>query len=85
MDIRNRVIHCTAAVLKKGEEEIERLPEEESLSTVGVDSINFVEIVVSLEEEFHIIFEDEELLLQNLDTMKKLCAVIAGKVENAVA
>ena len=50
------------------------------LGLLGLDSLNCMDIVVNLEEEFNIVFQDEELLLDNLNTIAKLTAVVEAKL-----
>ena len=38
-----------------------KLGEDTLLNEISLDSLSFIEVLVSLEEEFHIEFEDEEL------------------------
>ncbi len=42
----------------------------------GVDSVRLFDMVVGLEEDFSVSFEDEELTIENFDTV----AAIAGRV-----
>ena len=42
------------------------LTEDTDLTTLGLDSMTCVEVVVNLEEEFGITFEEEDLLVENM-------------------
>ncbi len=81
MELVERIKNIISTVLKVDKEKIDEISQDETLNRVGVDSVNFIEIVVSLEEEFNIAFEDDELLLQNLNTINKLQTIIAGKLD----
>lgn len=45
---------------------------ENDLSELGLDSVSFIRLIVSLEEEYSIEFEDENLILSNMNTVKKI-------------
>lgn len=80
MELAERIENIILTVLKIEPEIIKELSPDETLNRIGVDSVNFIEIVISLEEEFNIAFEDDELLLQNLNTINKLKNVISNKL-----
>ncbi len=80
MELTERIENIILTVLKIDPEIIKELSPDESLNRIGVDSVNFIEIVISLEEEFNIAFEDDELLLQNLNTINKLKNIISNKL-----
>lgn len=46
------------------------------LSELGMDSISFVHIVVALEEEFNCEIPDEKLIISEMNTVKKIIAVL---------
>ncbi|EMS70587.1 acyl carrier protein [Ruminiclostridium cellobioparum] len=80
MELEEKIENIILNVLKIQPEIIKELSPDETLNRIGVDSVNFIEIVISLEEEFNIAFEDDELLLQNLNTVNKLKSVISNKL-----
>ncbi len=80
MELTQRIENIITAVLKLEPEKIKELSRDETLNRIGVDSVNFIEIVISLEDEFGIAFEDDELLLQNLNTINKLHNIISDKL-----
>lgn len=49
---------------------------EEDLPSVGMDSICFVKIIVSLEDEFECEIPDSKLLISEMNTAKKVIAVL---------
>jgi phosphopantetheine attachment domain protein len=49
---------------------------DEDLSVMGMDSMEFVTIVVALEEEFDCEIPDEKLLISELNTVNKIYEVI---------
>lgn len=80
MELAERIENIILTVLKIEPEIIKELSPDETLNRIGVDSVNFIEIVISLEEEFNIAFEDDELLLHNLNTINKLKSIISNKL-----
>ena len=54
------------------------------LGTLGMDSINCMEVIIALEEMFHIAFIEEELLLYNINSVNKLADIIEKKLAYAV-
>ena len=49
---------------------------EDDLSVVGMDSIDFVKIIVSLEEMFECEIPDSKLLISEMNTAKKIIDVL---------
>jgi len=82
MELVERIEKIITDVLKIEPGTIKEISRDDTLNRIGVDSVNFIEIVISLEDEFNITFEDEELLLQNLNTINKLKNVITQKLES---
>ncbi|MCG8501291.1 MAG: acyl carrier protein [Firmicutes bacterium] len=54
----------------------ENIDENEDLSEYGFNSLRAMELVVNIEDEFGIELEDEDLLIDNLDTIAKLRIVV---------
>jgi len=64
--------------------EAEGLGDETSFLEEGIiDSTGILEVVDYLEEEFSISVDDEELIPENLDSIKNLEAYITRKIQNA--
>lgn len=51
---------------------------EEDLSVFGMDSIAFIRIIVSLEEEFECEVPDSKLLLTEMNTVNKIYEVLSS-------
>lgn len=49
---------------------------DDNLLELGVDSIKFIQIIVSLEEEFECEIPDEKLLITEMDTVQKITGVL---------
>ncbi len=80
MDLVERIEKIIINILRIEPERIREISGDETLNRIGVDSVNFIEIVIGLEDEFNITFEDDELLLQNLNTINKLKNIITQKL-----
>lgn len=81
MDSYRAIVEIVAMVFRLDSEKVRKMSGDEPLSTIGLDSLNCMEIVVNIEEEFAITFHDEELLLDNLNTINKLCGAVSKKLE----
>ncbi|TNJ64371.1 acyl carrier protein [Paenibacillus hemerocallicola] len=53
---------------------------EEELTSLGLDSIKSVNLIVDLEEMYHIVFDEDELLTENFSTISKIVARVQGKL-----
>ena len=54
---------------------------EEDLSSLGLDSITFIRVIVALEEAFDIEIPDEKLLITEMNTGSKMVSVIAAVMD----
>jgi acyl carrier protein len=61
-------------ITKKVQELLEndKITEVDDLTSLGLDSIRSIELIVDLEADFDITFEDSELLLDNFKTIEKI-------------
>ncbi len=80
MDIRERIIKCIALVLKIAIENVKEISGDQSLQTIGMDSLTCVDIIVNIEQEFGFCLEDDLLLMEYIDTINKLTKIVAQKV-----
>lgn len=71
-DMVEKIYKIIEDVLKLTAEEIEKVTEDTDLIEVGMDSLNAIEVVVNIENEFDIQVEDEDLLLSNISTVRLL-------------
>jgi acyl carrier protein len=85
MIAKDKVEEIISTALRIEPERVNELPGDELLSTIGLDSLNCMEIVIQIEEFFGIAFEDEELLLENLNTLNKLMGLIDSKLDQNVS
>ncbi|WP_339307539.1 acyl carrier protein [Paenibacillus sp. FSL R5-0519] len=59
------------------------IPVDERLENLGFNSIKYISLIVSLEEEFEIIFRDEDLLYECFATVEQIEWRISGMVSSA--
>jgi len=85
MEMAEKIAKVVGDVLNRTLDPVETMSGDEPLHTLGMDSINCVEIILQLEEEFNIAFEDEELMLDNLNSINKLCKIVKHKQVEHVA
>ncbi|HAU86724.1 MAG TPA: phosphopantetheine-binding protein [Lachnospiraceae bacterium] len=57
------------------------LDKESSLAANGIDSIEFITIVIALEEEFDIKFGDMQLVYSNYKTLGQLLSTVQQVIE----
>ena len=55
---------------------------EENLPDLGMDSIAFIQIIVTLEERFECEIPDEKLLITEMDTVPKMIDVLQALYDN---
>ncbi len=75
---REAVLHCLAKVLRQPVENLSSIPPEQDLSEIGLDSIRFIELVVALEDEFHLVIRDSDLLFQKFNTLSKVYSMVSS-------
>jgi len=74
-EIQEKVYRIVNDIIEATEIMLDQL--EIDLSTIGMDSIAFIRIVVALEETFNIEIPDEFLLITEMNTISKMINVIS--------
>ncbi len=46
------------------------------IETYQIDSITFIEMILEIEEEFSILVPDESLIMENVNTVEKIAALV---------
>lgn len=57
----------------------EEIDPETNLEEYGMDSFEYIKLVIALENEFQIEFENEKLDFRNLSTLKSIASYIVEK------
>lgn len=60
---------------------VEEIGVDESLVEFGINSFNFVRIIVGIEAEFGIVFDNETLRFDTMDTLNKITAYITSQMK----
>ncbi|NBI29828.1 acyl carrier protein [Chengkuizengella marina] len=60
----------------------ENIENTDYLAEYGFDSIEMIELIIDLEEKFHILFDDEELLPENFQTINQITRLCMEKLES---
>lgn len=70
----DKVLHILNENIETAEITLKNL--EDDLSSIGMDSIGFVNIIVSLEEEFDCEIPDSKLLISEMNTAQKIIDIL---------
>ena len=62
----------------KTTEPIDDFDADQCLQNIGLDSVTFIRIVVEIENRFEFEFPDEKLAITEVETIRKLCSVVAS-------
>ena len=80
-DIIKRVKEIVSEVLENSDD-IANLKPEDSLLDYGITSVNYIRIIVELEQEYGIEFDDDDLSIETLKTLNDLVDYIIDRKEN---
>jgi len=81
-EIRTFLFGTIAQLTDKPELE-HQLSEDASIQETGMDSVRIINLVVQIEAEYDIAFEDEELLIENFETVSKIKEQVVRKLNEA--
>lgn len=59
----------------------QEITDEENLFSIGLDSLNIVRLIIGIENEFDIIFEDEEIASSNWKNINLIEKMIRNKIQ----
>ena len=76
-EIEARVREMLKETLENGNE-VDNLKADDDLTTLGVNSVTFIKLVIATELEFGIELEDEDLDFQNFSTINSIVNYISG-------
>ncbi len=79
MEATERILKCLQPILKLDVNAMEQITDELNLYTIGMSSLNHMNFLVSLEDEFGIVFENGELLIDNFLTLGQVKKMILKK------
>lgn len=78
--MKNKIINIINDIFRENNDDftpITLAQENDDLSDLGMDSIIFVQTIVTIEEAFSIRIPDEKLLLQEMNTIKKIDKLVS--------
>lgn len=52
-----------------------------TINQMDLDSVDLIKVILSIEEEFNIEFNDEELLLEKIDSIGDMADFVVGKLK----
>ena len=73
---RQQTIKILSETMNVDINEITNAKEEDDLRDWGLDSLNSIDVIVALESEFDIAIEDEDLLIDNFNTIEKIIKLV---------
>lgn len=81
MDVRNKIIELISE-LNFMDNSYEYLCENDNLKQLGMNSISFIKLVVTLESEFGLEFDDEDLDYNKFTSLNILCEYINEQIKS---
>lgn len=79
-NILDKLLKIVNANVDNGEVNSDKFDDE--LLVLGMTSISFIQIIVSIEEAFNIEVPDEKLIITEMGTVNKMLEVIMTQIEN---
>ena len=80
MNLRERVIDIIAKNKKEGNVK-EYLKDNDDLTALKINSIDFIRMIIDFEGEFNVTFADEALYYKNFLSLQILCDYIQGLID----
>jgi FkbH-like protein len=74
---KNKILKMLGDIAEADFDELLQLPYDTKIADIGIDSIRFIQFIVSLEEEFGIEVLDSDLLISNFQTIGMLFDTLA--------
>lgn len=81
-NIRDKVIDMLKEVLAGEGGDITELGPDDDLSAFGINSVTFIRLVLALEMEFGVSWDDEELVYDNFLTVNNIIQYVESSMEN---
>ncbi|GFN33013.1 acyl carrier protein [Paenibacillus xylaniclasticus] len=80
--IRDKVMDLLKEVLGDEAERLEEIGPDEDLAQFGVNSVTFIRLVLALEMEFDVSWEDDNLQYQNFLTLNNIVQYVEASMQN---
>lgn len=72
--MKERIVRCITSIVKSSDE----IEADIDINVYGLDSLLKVELVIALEDEFNISFNDDDLNQKNFDTVNTIMKLLVG-------
>lgn len=79
---RDTILKMLITALKRDESEIANITDDTDLREHGLDSITSIETIVMLEEAFDISVDDDDLFIENFNTLGKIMILLDKCMNN---
>ena len=60
---------------------VEKIELDESLLSLGIDSISIIKVILSIEEKFSFTFSDEDLTVDNFINIERIIGYVRDKIQ----
>lgn len=68
--------NIVSELLDEDIEKVKKIGMDEDLSLYGMTSILYIKLVVRLEEEYGFVIEDDDLLIENMNSFSKMFEIL---------
>ena len=58
------------------------IPLNDELFQYGIDSLNIMKVILGIEEKYDVVYDDEELNIENFMTISAICHTVEEKLGN---
>lgn len=73
---KNEIYKMIAELTEENVNEIEAMDEDENFMSCGMTSINCIQLIVMLEEKYSFCLNDEDLMIEKMNTVTKLIQML---------
>lgn len=73
-----RIKGMLSKVITEPGKDLETVGEEDNLLEIGMNSLNFIHLVLEMEKEFQVFVDNEDLVIENFDTIAKIQSYISA-------
>ena len=77
--MEKKIREFISELIKLGRNAVDSIDLDADLIEFGLDSLNSIELIVRLEDEFDIEIDDNDLIIDNINTLNKLINIVQNK------
>ena len=78
MEIKKFIINYIKGI---SEEKIEEIHTDVGIENYGINSIQFINLIVLLEDKYNIVFDDEEIIPSLMNTIDKITNAVINYIQ----